>query len=317
MCFHVPVMLDEVVRQLVQGRGGTYLDATLGSGTAAEAILDASGGYLIGLDRDPEALRVASERLARFEDRVLLFRTAFWKLQEILAQAGVEKIDGALFDLGLSSHQLDASGRGFSYRRREPLDMRMDPGLSRTAFQVINEYSEQELTRIFLRYGEERFSVRIAREICVRRPRECIQDTAALREIIERVIPRKKPQKTLSRIFQAVRIEVNDELGHLEDSIRQAVEALGPEGRIAVLCYHSLESKAAKAVFSEGVRGCTCPPGLPICICGKQPTLAGLARAFPSREEIAVNPRARSAVLRVAHKKSLRYPGDTMVEEDG
>lgn len=317
MCFHVPVMLDEVVRRLVQGRGGTFLDATLGSGTAAAAILDASGGYLIGFDRDPEAIRAASERLARFGDRVLLFGTAFWKLQEILARAGVERIDGALFDLGLSSHQLDASGRGFSYRRREPLDMRMDPGLSRTAFQVINEYAEQELTRIFLRYGEERFSARIAREICVSRSRARIQDTAALREIIERVIPRKKPQKTLSRIFQAVRIEVNDELVHLEDSIRQAVEVLRPEGRIAVICYHSLESKAAKAVFAEGVRGCICPPGLPVCICGKQPTLAGRARVFPSREEVAANPRARSAVLRVAHKKSLQYPGDTIAEEDG
>jgi len=310
-------MLDEVVDRLVEGRGGTYIDATVGGGTAAAAIVDASCGCLIGLDRDPEAIRAASERLVEFGGRVLLFRTEFWNVREVLSRTGVEEIDGVLFDLGLSSHQLDASGRGFSYRRREPLDMRMDPGLPRTAFHVINEYPEQELTRMFLRYGEERFASRIAREICTYRSRGRIRDTAVLREIVERVIPRKKPQKTLSRIFQAIRIEVNDELTYLEESIRQAVSVLKPEGRIAVISYHSLEDRIAKTVFSEYARGCICPPGLPVCICGKQSTLSKMARVFPSSEEIVANPRARSAVLRVARKKPVHSPDDNVTEVDG
>ena len=313
MSFHLPVMLAEVVDRLVERGGGTYVDATVGGGGHAEAILDVSGcGCLIGLDRDPDAIRAASERLARFEERVLLFRTAFWNLSEILSRAGVENVDGILFDLGLSSHQLDASGRGFSYRRRELLDMRMDPKVHKTALNVINEYPARELTRIFSQYGEERFASRISREICSYRVQERIRDTVVLREIIESVIPKAKPQKTLSRVFQAIRIEVNDELRHLEDSIRQGVEALRPEGRIAVISYHSLEDRIAKTVFSEYVRGCICPPGLPVCVCGRQPVLRSVDRIFPASEEVATNPRARSAVLRVA--RSVR---DKVTEDDG
>lgn len=304
--FHRPVLVQEALDSLITRRDGTYLDATVGGGGHATAILSglSEGGRLIGLDRDPTALRTAAESLRRYGDRVLLRQGVFWRLDALLRDLDVREIDGALFDLGVSSHQIDDPNRGFSYRHDGPLDMRMGEG-DRSARDIVNTAPYEDLLRIFRDYGEERRAAPIARAICARREQGPILRTGEFAALIRSVIPPDQPQKTLSRVFQAIRIEVNAEIEHLREALRQAVERLRTGGRIGVISYHSLEDRTVKTAFSEWARGCICPPDFPVCRCGRQSILKfvlGRRGKRPGPLEIALNPRARSATLRVAEK---------------
>ncbi len=304
--FHSPVLVSEILQSLITGRDGLYLDATVGGGGHAAAILSglSERGRLIGLDRDPAAIRVAAESLRRYGDRVTLRQGVFWQLGALLRDLNIREIDGILFDLGVSSHQIDDPDRGFSYRHDGPLDMRMGEG-DRSAWHLVNTAPYQDLLRIFRDYGEERRAAPIARAICARREQGPILRTGELAALIRSIIPPDLPQKTLSRIFQAIRIEVNAEIEHLPEALRQAVEALRVGGRVGVMSYHSIEDRTVKTAFAEWVRGCICPPGFPVCRCGRRSTLKfilGRRGVKPGSEEIAQNPRARSAVLRVAEK---------------
>jgi len=304
--FHRPVLVSEVLDSLISDRDGLYLDATVAGGGHAGAILSrlSERGRLIGLDRDPAAIRAASEVLREYGHRVLLRQEVFWRLDAALRDLNLHELDGALFDLGVSSHQIDDPDRGFSYRQDGPLDMRMGEG-DRSAQDIVNTAPYEDLLRIFRNYGEERRSAPIARAICARRGQNPIRRTGELAALIRSVIPPDQPQKTLSRIFQALRIEVNAELEHLREALRQAVEHLRVGGRIGVISYHSLEDRTVKTAFSEWARGCICPPDFPVCRCGRKKTLRfirGRRGTKPGPEEIALNPRARSATLRVAEK---------------
>jgi len=303
--YHLPVMREEVVAYWITDRDGIYVDSTIGGGGHAEALLDrlTERGRLIGIDRDEEALAAAEERLRRFGRRVVLKQGVFSEMEAILTDLGLQDVSGVLFDLGVSSHQIDRPERGFSYRQDGPLDMRMGPHeRTRTAADMVNTYSERALTDLFRRYGEERWSRRIARRICALREKKPFERTSELREAIVSVIPGRAPQKTLARIFQALRIAVNDEIGELERGLEAAIPLLKVGGRIAVLSYHSLEDRTVKRVFRKYSRGCQCPPGLPVCICGGQRVLKPVDSAVPSVEEVQRNERARSARLRVAEK---------------
>lgn len=304
--FHRPVLVSEVLDSLISDRDGLYLDATVGGGGHAGAILSrlSERGRLLGLDRDPAALRAAARALRGYGHRVLLRQEVFWRLDAVLRDLDLREIDGALFDLGVSSHQIDDPDRGFSYRQDGPLDMRMGEG-DRSAQDIVNTAPYEDLLRIFRDYGEERRAASIARAICARREQNPIQRTGELAALIRSVIPPDRPQKTLSRIFQALRIEVNAELEHLQEALWQAVEHLRVGGRIGVISYHSLEDRAVKTAFSEWARGCICPPDFPVCRCAREKTLRfirGRRGTKPGPEEIARNPRARSATLRVAEK---------------
>ena len=306
--FHTPVLGPETADQLVTDPRGVYVDATLGGGGHAEHLLKRIGeeGRLIGVDRDPEAIAEASRRLAGFGDRLRTVQAPFWELPHILEDLSVSRAAGMLFDLGVSSHQIDDPERGFSYQQDGPLDMRMGPDAPRTAHEVVNTYSQAALTRVLKTYGEERASGRIARAICRHREEDPLTRTWELRNLVAEVTGGAHLQKTLSRIFQAIRIEVNEELSHLQSVLEQAVEALQPGGRIAVLSYHSLEDRCVKQVFREAAKGCICPPDLPVCGCGREPTLKILTpRGIrPAADERARNPRARSAALRVGQRLS-------------
>ena len=303
--YHLPVMREEVVGHWMTDRGGIYVDATLGGGGHAEALLDrlTEQGRLIGIDRDEEALAEAAERLRRFGDRVILEQGTFSEMGTMLKALKIEEVSGVLFDLGVSSHQIDRAGRGFSYRQDGPLDMRMgQTERTRTAADVVNSYSEQALFDLFRRYGEERWSRRIARRICTLRNKSPFERTSQLREAIVSVTPGRAPQKTLARIFQALRIEVNDEIGELERGLEAAISLLKTGGHLAVLSYHSLEDRTVKAIFRKHIRGCHCPPRFPVCVCGGRRILKAVCREMPSAEDVARNERARSARLRVAEK---------------
>ncbi|MFH1009157.1 MAG: 16S rRNA (cytosine(1402)-N(4))-methyltransferase RsmH [Candidatus Latescibacterota bacterium] len=303
--YHVPVMVEETVSHWMTDRDGIYVDATLGGGGHAEALLDrlTEHGCLIGIDRDEESLAEAAERLRRFGLSAILRRCAFSRMGTLISELGIDEVSGVLFDLGISSHQIDCPGRGFSYQLDGPLDMRLgQDGHTRTAAEIVNTYSEQALVELFFRYGEERRSRPIARRICSLRTRVPFERTAQLRDAILSVIPGRMPQKTLARIFQALRIEVNDEIGELEQGLETAISMLKTGGRLAVLSYHSLEDGTVKGVFRNYARGCHCPPGFPVCVCGAQPILKVIGRRMASAEETARNARARSARLRVAEK---------------
>ena len=298
-------MREEVVGHWMTDGDGIYVDATVGGGGHAEALLDrlTEQGRLIGMDRDEEALAEAAERLRRFGDRVVLKRAPFSEMGTMLKELEIGEVSGVLFDLGVSSHQIDRAGRGFSYRQDGPLDMRMgQTERTRTAADVVNSYSEQALFDVFRGYGEERWSRRIARRICALRNKSPFERTSELREAIVSVIPRRAPQKTLARIFQALRIEVNDEIGELERGLEAAISLLSTGGRLAVLSYHSLEDRTVKTIFRKYIRGCQCPPGFPVCVCGGKRILKAVGRKTPSAEDVARNERARSARLRVAEK---------------
>ena len=306
---HRPVMAAEVVEYLAPRPGGVYVDCTVGGGGHARAILEAAEGActVVGIDRDPEAIAAAGERLAEYGGRVLLIRGNFRNLQRVLETCGLEQVDGVLMDLGVSSYQLDTEERGFSYWGEGPLDMRLGPDAPFTAEQLLATAGVEELTRILREYGEERWAGRIARAIVERRKRSPIRTAADLVALIKEAVP--APARTggphpARRTFQALRIAVNDELGALEEGLGQAIEALAPGGRIVVISFHSLEDRIVKRRFQEESRGCVCPPELAACACGRRPRLKVLTRkpVVPGDWEREENPRSRSAKLRAAER---------------
>ena len=309
---HVPVMLDEVLAELDPRPGEVVCDCTLGgAGHSVElARRVAPDGLSLGIDQDDMALTAASERLSREvpEASVRLLRGNFGDLDDLLVEAEVPGVDCFLFDLGVSSPQLDIPERGFSYHEDAPLDMRMNSGNhTLTAAEVVNTYNEADLTRILRVYGDERFASRIARRIVERRSKAPVETTLQLVEIVKEAIPaaaRRHGGHPARKTFQALRIEVNHELDVLDRGLRAAIRWANPGGRICVISYHSLEDRIVKHVFSELSQGCTCPPDLPVCVCGHVPIVDVRTRRplVASDEEVATNPRSRSALMRVAVK---------------
>lgn len=305
---HKSVLLKESIEALNIRPDGIYVDGTLGrAGHSKEIAQRLTTGRLICIDRDGAAIETAKERLAPWLDRVTLVRGNFSELAEILKGCGVSAVDGLLFDLGVSSPQLDDAARGFSYMHDAPLDMRMDASAHLTAHRVVNEWSEGELRRILYDYGEERYAPAIARAIVRAREDRPVETTLELVELIKSAMPAKalrEKQHPAKRSFQAVRIAVNGELDALEPMAEAAAEVLAPAGRLAVITFHSLEDRIIKRALLAQARGCTCPPEFPVCVCGNKPKLKILTRKpiVPNEEELAENPRARSAKLRVAEK---------------
>lgn len=299
---HVPVLLDEVVRLLSPRAGRRYLDGTVGAGGHARAILDASGpdGRLLGLDADQQVLAIARRRLVEFGDRAVLVHANFRDLAAVARECGLAPLDGVLLDLGVSSLQLDTAERGFSFRSDAPLDMRLDRMGGPTAAELVAELQERELADLLFRYGEEARSRAIARAIVAARRREPIRTTRQLAAVVERVVPRGRTHGA-TRTFQALRIAVNDELGSLRVALRQAHEVLNDGGRLAVISFHSLEDRMVKQYFAGQATRCVCPPRTPVCVCGRTPSLEIVTRRpiVAAPDEVAANPRARSAKLRV------------------
>lgn len=305
---HVSVLLNETLEELAIKPNGTYVDCTLGGGGHSHAIGErlSSEGMMIGLDQDIAALEAASQRLSDLACRVKVIKTNFSNLKQALQDAGINKVDGFIFDLGVSSHQLDTAERGFSYMQDGPLDMRMNQTGTLTAETIVNTYSSEDLYRIIWDYGEERWAKRIVQFIIEAREESPIVTTFQLVDIIKRAIPAKARQDgphPAKRTFQALRIEVNQELQILHDAFVDAVSMLQPGGRIAVITFHSLEDRITKQTFKELAQGCTCPPNLPVCVCHHVPTVKAKNKAIePSDKEVDENPRSRSAKLRVAVK---------------
>lgn len=310
---HTPVLLDEIVGLLAAAPDGVIVDATLGAAGHASAVIDArlaqyGSAHLVGLDQDPHALALAESTLARFADnpavRIDLVRTRFDALERVLGDLGVNQISGILFDLGISSMHVDEADRGFSYRQHGPLDMRMDPDLPISAAELVNDLPVGELAGLLKRYADEKFAGRIARAI---KDTGEVTTTTQLAEIVRDAIPhaaRRTGGHPATRTFQALRIAVNDELAALERLLPAAIDRLGIGGVAASLAYHSLEDRLVKRAFAEAASGCTCPPSLPVCACGKTPRVAHLIRkpVRPSAEEAAANPRASAAKLRAVRK---------------
>ena len=305
---HRPVLLDECIEALNIRPEGTYLDGTLGrAGHSREIARRLTAGRLICVDRDRAALDAARERLAPWMDRVTLIHSNFDRVDEILDELSLSCVDGMLFDLGVSSPQLDDGTRGFSYMADAPLDMRMDREEGVTAAGIVNGWPQDELRRIISRYGEERYAPQIAGAIARRREDKPISTTLELVEIIKRAMPAKalrEKQHPAKRTFQAIRIAVNDELACVERMLQRAVPRLNKGGRLAVITFHSLEDRIVKTGLAEFARGCTCPPDFPVCVCGKTPDirLVNKKPILPGGREIEENPRARSAKLRAAEK---------------
>lgn len=305
---HLSVMPQEVLHWLKPEPGGVYLDGTLGGAGHSRLILEsAAGSRLIGLDRDPAALQAAEKVLQPFEGRYSLHHATFDQAPEILQQLGIPALDGMLFDLGVSSHQLDTPERGFSFRQDAPLDMRMNPLAGVTAADLVNQAEESELVKIFFEYGEERYSRRIARAIVKQREQAPLTRTGELAELVRGAIPggfRPSRIHPATRVFQALRIEVNDELGQVSRGIERAISLLRPGGRIVVISFHSLEDRIVKHLFRDKARGCICPPKLPVCQCDQMPDVKVLTRKGIKAEagEIEKNARSRSAVLRAAER---------------
>ena len=306
---HKPVLLDECLEALAIRPDGVYLDGTLGRAGHSLEILRrlTAGGRLIGLDRDGTALEAARVRLAEYADRVTLVHSNFSRLAEVLDDLHIDAVDGMLFDLGVSSPQLDDAERGFSYMHDAPLDMRMDRTAGLTARDVVNGWSYEELRRILFEYGEERYAPLIAAAIERERADKPIETTLELVRVIKGAMPAKalrEKQHPAKRSFQAIRIAVNDELGAVREAMEKAIDCLNPGGRLAVITFHSLEDRIVKAAFQQAAQGCTCPKDFPVCICGKKPKVRLTPRKpiLPDEREIEENPRARSAKLRVCEK---------------
>jgi 16S rRNA (cytosine1402-N4)-methyltransferase len=309
---HRSVMPVEVLEFLRPKAGGIYLDGTLGGAGHARLVLEHSNpdGRLIGLDRDPGALLKAAEVLAPFGDRVVLQHRNFSEAAEVLAELGIDGVDGLLLDLGVSSHQLDTVERGFSFRNDAPLDMRMDPTTGETVAEVLSELPAEELARIFREFGEERWAGRIARRIVKMRQQAPLKTTLQLADLVRETVPGGKVPGRIhpaTRVFQALRIYVNQELEHVAVGVRAAIGLLKPEGCLVVISFQSLEDRIVKRIFRDEVRTCTCPPRLPLCVCRTRPRVKLLTRKAlrASENEIAQNPRSRSAVLRAVR----RLPG--------
>ena len=305
---HEPVLLNECLEALAIKPDGTYVDGTLGrAGHARQIAAGLTTGRLIAIDRDQAALDAAPARFGALMDKVALVHGDFRALPEILDELGLDAVDGMLFDLGVSSPQLDDAARGFSYMQDAPLDMRMDQSASLTAAEVVNTWGERELKDILWRFGEERYAGAIAASILRARGQAPIETTFQLVEIIRGAMPAaalREKQHPAKRTFQAIRIAVNDELGAEAELLEHAIDRLRPGGRLAVISFHSLEDRIVKTAFAAAAKGCTCPPDFPVCVCGKKPQIKLVNRKpiMASEEELARNPRARSAKLRVAEK---------------
>ena len=305
---HISVLLDECIENLNIKPDGIYLDGTLGmGGHSCEIASRLSTGRLICIDRDETAIERAGRRLAPFGDKVTLVHGNFSDAASILDSLGIEGVDGMLFDLGVSSPQLDEAERGFSYMVQAPLDMRMDQGSGLSAYEVVNTWSEDRLNRILWDYGEERYARRISAAILKHREEKPIETTQELVDIIRSAMPAvalREKQHPAKRSFQAIRIAVNDELGAVASMMETAPDKLNPGGRLCVISFHSLEDRIVKAGIQAREHGCTCPREAPVCTCGFKQTLRSVSRKpiLPSEEEIARNPRARSAKLRVAER---------------
>ncbi len=305
---HVSVLLNECLDGLAIKPDGIYVDGTLGgAGHSCQIAKKLTTGRLIGIDRDPVALAAAGERLEPYKDRVTLVHANFSQIAVVLNDLGICGVDGILLDLGVSSPQLDDGARGFSYMADAPLDMRMNGQDTLDAGTVVNTWSQEELKRILYTYGEERYAPQIAAAICRRRTQKPVESTLELVDIIRSAMPPaalREKQHPAKRSFQAIRIAVNDELGAVEKVMEDAIPALNPRGRLAVITFHSLEDRIVKTAMGEAAKGCTCPPNFPVCVCGKKPLVKQITRKpiVASAEELEYNPRSRSAKLRVCEK---------------
>ncbi len=306
---HRSVLLDECIESLDIKPDGIYVDGTAGGGGHSLEIVKrlTDGGRLIAIDRDDAAIAAATERLSDYLDRVTFVRNNFSSAAEVCRELGVEKIDGILLDLGVSSYQLDTAERGFTHNTDAPLDMRMDRRGELDAYTVVNTYSAEELKRVIWEYGEERFAPKIAQAIVRRREIKPIESTGELVDIIKSAIPaaaREGGHHPAKRTFQAIRIEVNGELDAIEPAIRRAKDIMAKGGRIVIITFHSLEDRIVKQTYADMASGCTCPRSLPICVCGKKPEVKVLTKKpiLPSDRELEENPRSRSAKLRVCEK---------------
>ncbi|MCS7285999.1 MAG: 16S rRNA (cytosine(1402)-N(4))-methyltransferase RsmH [Anaerolineae bacterium] len=301
---HIPVLLEEVVKGLAVKPGGLYIDATVGEGGHAEAILEASSpdGCLLGIDADDKALEKASEKLARFRGRVALVKANYRDLAITARREGFFQVDGILFDLGFAFFQVEDPQRGFSFYLNGPLDMRYDRSSKLSAYHIVNRTPEEELADIIWRYGEEPRARRIARAIVQARP---IRSTLELAKVVEQVVGSGRKIHPATRVFQAIRIAVNQELDNLKEALPQTIELLKPGGRLAVISFHSLEDRIVKEFFRQESRDCICPPEMPVCVCGHRATLKVITAkpVKPSPEEVKANPRSRSAKLRIAERR--------------
>ena len=306
--YHVSVLLDECIQALNIKPDGIYVDGTLGgAGHSSQIAARLTTGRLIGIDRDPKALKAASARLAPYADRVTLVHSNFSQLDEVLENLSIEGVDGILLDLGVSSPQLDEAERGFSYMADAPLDMRMNSEDSLTAHEVVNTWPREELRRILYEYGEERYAPQIAAAIDRRRAEKPIETTLELVDVIRSAMPPaalREKQHPAKRSFQAIRIAVNDELGAVGRVLEVAVPKLNKKGRLAIITFHSLEDRLVKNGMAANAKGCTCPPNFPVCICGNKPKVKLISKKpiVSGPEELERNPRARSAKLRVCEK---------------
>ena len=305
---HTSILLAESVEFLITDKNGIYVDCTMGGAghsSAFAAQLEA-GGLLIGIDQDDDAIAAGSERLLnKFTCKTAVAKSNFENFSQVLDSMGIDEIDGIFFDLGVSSYQLDTPERGFSYMHDGPLDMRMNKEASLDAEYIVNHYKEEELADIIHRYGEERWGKRIAQFIVAARKEKPLTTTFELVDVIKKAIPkgaRLDGPHPAKRTFQAIRIEVNNELGILADTMERAVNRLKSGGRIGVITFHSLEDRIIKQTFAKLAKGCTCPPQLPVCVCGKKPLLRKMGNIVPSKAEVEENPRSRSARLRYAIK---------------
>jgi 16S rRNA (cytosine1402-N4)-methyltransferase len=306
---HTTVLLHETVSMLQIRESGTYIDATLGGGGHFSEILRQLGanGVLIGVDQDIEAIENAKQRFKNPLPKIIFVHDNFKNIGNIIETTGIKALDGAIMDLGVSSYQLDNQERGFSYTKDARLDMRMDTRAAKTAYDVVNTYAEEELAKIIFTYGEERYARRIAANIVKRREKKPIETTLELAELIKSSMPKtskKGGHHPAKRTFQAIRIEVNDELSILNQTIETIFNALCSGGRICIITFHSLEDRIVKNTFSKLAQGCICPPRTPVCVCGNTPKAKIITRKpiLPSEGEIERNPRARSAKLRVIEK---------------
>jgi 16S rRNA (cytosine1402-N4)-methyltransferase len=305
--FHESVLLVETLRQLLGDPEGVYVDCTVGGGGHAIALAERlhKNALLIGLDQDEDAIEAAERRLAGANCRTVLVKANFRMLDNVLDGLSVKKVNGVMFDLGVSSWQLDNAERGFSYMRDGPLDMRMDKSGALTAEIMVNDWPEKKLAGVIKKYGEERWASRIAEFIVKERSRGRLKTTFQLTETIKKAIPRaarREGPHPARRTFQALRIELNNEIEFLAETLQLAVNRLSTRGKLAVITFHSLEDRVAKQTLARLARNCICPPGLPVCVCGHRATLRNIVSIKPSREEIERNPRTRSARLRGAEK---------------
>ena len=305
---HISVLLNECLEGLNIKPDGIYVDGTLGgAGHSSQIAKRLTTGRLIGIDRDPVALKAAGKRLEPYKNNVTLVHSNFCEMAQVLKELGISGVDGILLDLGVSSPQLDDGQRGFSYMVDAPLDMRMNNEDSLTAHTVVNTWPQEELKRILYTYGEERYAPQIAAAICRRREEKTIDTTLELVDVIRGAMPPaalREKQHPAKRSFQAIRIAVNDELGSVERVLEDAIDLLNPNGRLAIITFHSLEDRIVKTAMADAAKGCTCPPNFPVCVCGKKPKVKLISRKpiTASDVELEENPRSRSAKLRVCQR---------------